>query len=155
MRTGEGASLHWRAPEARWMHAGGQELCNIEPKRDSQPNKNLGQRIVLQTCCVLPTPLPSHKASQRACMHAQAGRHMCPFSLLRTCVHMRRHTEGDRESESPYKHSHLEVVLPQIVKDKAFSRTLAFIIAAALSNGVDIPPVLLRLGMLQGITIHL
>ena len=50
---------------------------------------------------------------------------------------------------------HLQVVFPQVVKSEAFGSALALIIAAALSDRVDITPVALCLRMLKGITIHL
>ena len=46
-------------------------------------------------------------------------------------------------------------MLPLVVKGEALSSALPLIVTAALSDGVNIAPVPLRLRVLQGITIHL
>lgn len=50
---------------------------------------------------------------------------------------------------------HLQVVLSLVVKGEALGGALALIIAAALSDGVHIAPVGLRLRVLQWVSIHL
>ena len=51
--------------------------------------------------------------------------------------------------------SHLQVVFALVVKGQALCSALALVIAAALANGVDIPPIVLSLGVLQRVAIDL
>ena len=51
--------------------------------------------------------------------------------------------------------AHLEAVLALVIEGEGLRASLALVVARALADGIDVAPVLLGLGVLEGVAAHL